>query len=145
MCIRDRSYIIPVQPPGNYKYRLLVSAPGNIQITNCRVSSNAITVVVVPAAAVQSLNAIICDGQSYTLPSGIKVNTAGNYRDTVRYRFGCDSLITQLQLSVQTAVFNNSTVTICKGESFTLPTGASVSSPGIYRDTIKYKSTGCDS
>jgi len=139
------SYIIPVQPPGNYKYRLLVSAPGNIQINNCRVSSNAITVVVVPPAKSQSLNAIICDGQSYTLPSGIKVNTAGSYRDTVRYRFGCDSLITQLQLSVQTPVFYNSTVTICKGESFTLPTGASVSSAGVYRDTIKYKATGCDS
>jgi len=139
------SYLVPVQPPGNYKYRLLVSPTGTIQISNCRVSSNAITVVVVPPATSQSVDAIICNGQSYMLPSGIKVSAAGNYSDTVRYRFGCDSLITHLNLSVQTTVFVNSDVTICKGESFMLPTGIIVSSAGVYRDTIKYKTTGCDS
>jgi len=139
------SYTVPVQPPGNYKYRLLVSPAGTIQISNCRVSSNAITVVVVPPATLQALDAIICNGQSYSLPSGIKVSAAGNYSDTVRYRFGCDSLITHLNLSVQTTFFVNNDVTICKGESFKLPTGVTVSSAGIYMDTIKYKTTGCDS
>ena len=139
------SYVVPVQPAGNYKYRLLVSPAGAIQISNCRVSSNAITVVFVPPPIVRAVATIICSGQSYTLPSGIKVSAAGNYSDTVRYRFGCDSLITHLQLSVQTPLFINRDVTICKGESFTLPAGISVSSAGVYRDTIKYKTTGCDS
>ena len=138
-------YTVPVQPAGKYRYRLLVSQAGNITIPSCRVISNVITVVVVPAPGIDNKNAIICSGQVYTLPSGAKVSTAGNYSDTVRYRFGCDSLITHLQLGVQSAVFITNNVAICKGESFTLPTGVTISSAGVYKDTIKYKVTGCDS
>lgn len=139
------SYTAQAQPPGKYKYRLLVSAAGNIQISNCRVNSNVITVVFVPSPVVRSVNSIICSGQTYTLPSGNIVNSAGNYSDTVRYSFNCDSLITHLQLSVQSAVFINNDIAICKGATYTLPTGITVSSAGVYRDTIKYKTTGCDS
>lgn len=137
-------YTVPVQPPGKYKYRLLVSQAGNIQVATCRVSSNITTVVVVPPAIVQEVGAIICSGQSYKLPSGAVVNTTGNYSDTVRYAFGCDSLITNLQLLVQSPVFESRYDTICQGDRFILPTGANVSSAGVYRDTIKYTS-GCDS
>src|SRR5579875_1541719 len=87
------SYTVPVQPAGNYKYRLLVAQSGNIQTTTCRVNSNVITVVVVPDVIVQNVNAGICVGSTYTLPSGTVVNSAGAYQDTVRYPFGCDSLI----------------------------------------------------
>jgi gliding motility-associated-like protein len=139
------SYAVTAQPPGKYKYRLLVSSAGNIQVSNCRVSSNVITVVVVPPAIVRNVNAMICEGQTYTLPSGIKLSVAGNYSDTVRYAFGCDSLITHLQLAVQSPVFVNSNAAICQGETFTLPTGKIVSSAGVYRDTVRYKTTGCDS
>ena len=138
------AYIVPIQPPGNYKYRLLVSQAGNIQTPVCRVSSNIFTVIVVPAAVIQNKNLTICNGQKYTLPSGNIVSTAGNYSDTVRYAFGCDSLITHLQLSVQSPVVINSNASICQGETYRLPAGISVSSAGIYRDTVKYK-TGCDS
>ncbi|MBO9683486.1 MAG: carbohydrate binding domain-containing protein [Flavisolibacter sp.] len=108
------TYTVPVQPPGKYKYRLLVSAAGNIQVSNCRVSSNAVTIVVVPAATVRLVGAVICSGQTYTLPSGNTVSNAGNYSDTVRYAFGCDSLITHLQLAVQSPVFINNDVAICR-------------------------------
>jgi gliding motility-associated-like protein len=138
------SYTVPVQPPGKYKYRLLVSQAGNIQISTCRVSSNVTTVVVVPEPAINNANTTICEGQSYTLPSGKIVNKAGNYSDTVRYAFGCDSLITHLQLAVRSPVFVDSSTTICQGETFILPTGIKVSAAGIYRDTIQY-SMGCDS
>jgi gliding motility-associated-like protein len=138
------SYTVPVQPPGKYRYRLLVSASGNIQVSNCRVSSNVITVVVVPAAIIRAVGAVICSGQTFTLPSGIKVNATGNYSDTVRYAFGCDSLITNLQLTVQSPIIVNNNAAICEGEIYTLPNGVNVSSPGTYRDTIKYN-TGCDS
>jgi gliding motility-associated-like protein len=140
----NNSYTVPVQPPGKYKYRLLVSQAGNIQISTCRVSSNITTVVVVPPPTKQVVGAIICSGQTYKLPSGTTVSNAGNYLDTVRYAFGCDSLITNLQLAVQFQVFVNNYDTICQGNTFTLPTGVTVSSAGVYRDTIKY-STGCDS
>jgi len=139
------SYTVPAQPPGKYKYRLLVSAAGNIQVSTCRVSSNVITVVVVPPATIQVVGAVICSGQTYTLPSGKKINAAGSYSDTVRYAFGCDSLITNLQLEVQAPVFINNDVAICQGDSYALPSGKIVSSAGIYRDTIRYKGTGCDS
>jgi gliding motility-associated-like protein len=139
------SYTVPVQPPGKYKYRLLVSASGNISITTCRVSSNVTTVVVVPPAVVNPVSATICQGQSYTLPSGKKLNAAGDFLDTVRYPFGCDSLVTQLQLTVQAPVFFNKDTSICKGQTYTLPGGIVVSTPGIYKDTLTYAVTGCDS
>jgi gliding motility-associated-like protein len=138
------SYVVPVQPPGKYKYRLLVSQAGNINISSCRVNSNIMTVVVVPDAAIQNVNASICSGNSYKLPSGTTVSTAGFYRDTVRYAFGCDSLITNLQLSVQEPAVVATDVAICEGESYMLPNGITVSAAGVYRDTLKYK-TGCDS
>lgn len=138
------SYTVPVQPAGKYKYRLLVSAAGNIQVSTCRVSSNVFTVVVVPEPVVQNISAAICNGQTYTLPSGVKINIAGNYKDTVRYAFGCDSLITNLQLTVQSPTIINNDVEICKGATYTLPAGAMVSAAGIYRDTLRYQ-TGCDS
>lgn len=138
------TYMVPIQPAGKYKYRMLVSQAGNIQVSTCRVSSNVTTVVVVPPAIKQDAGAIICNGKSYTLPSGTTVSTAGIYNDTVRYAFGCDSLITKLQLTVQSPVFENKFDTICQGNTYALPKGSSVSSAGIYRDTVKY-TTGCDS
>jgi gliding motility-associated-like protein len=138
-------YNVAAQPPGKYKYRLLVSASGNIQISNCRVSSNVITVVVVPPPVISAVGAVICSGQTYTLPSGAKVNVTGSYKDTARYAFGCDSLITNLQLVVQSPTVINLDAAICKGDSYTLPTGVIVSTAGIYRDTVKYKGSVCDS
>lgn len=138
------SYNVPPQAPGKYKYRLLVSQAGNINISTCRVNSNINTVVVVPPAIVQNKNATICSNQTYTLPSGTVVSATGNYLDTVRYAFGCDSLITKLQLNVQPPGFKNTDAVICAGEIYTLPNGVLVSAPGIYSDTLKY-SLGCDS
>jgi hypothetical protein len=53
-------------------------------------------------AALGSMNAIICQAQSYTLPSGHIVTTAGIYSDTLRTVGGCDSLINSVNLTVQT-------------------------------------------
>jgi gliding motility-associated-like protein len=103
------------------------------------------TVVVVPQATIRVESIIICSGETYTLPSGNTISVAGNYSDTVRYAFGCDSLITNLQLTVQSPVFVNNDVAICQGENYTLPEGKIVSSAGVYRDTVKYRTTGCDS
>ena len=140
----NSAYTVPIQPAGNYKYRLLVAQAGNIQIPNCRVYSSITTVVVVPGASVRNVNTTICSGQNYVLPSGLIVNTAGNYKDTVRYSFGCDSFITNLNLTVQSPIIVSKSEVICSGQTYTLPSGKTVSSSGIYQDTVKY-TFGCDS
>jgi gliding motility-associated-like protein len=91
-----------------------------------------------------SMNASLCQGQTYTLPSGTVVNSSGIYSDTTRTSQGCDSLINSVTLSVQSVTFLNSTASICSGQSYTLPWGTVVNSTGIYRDTLRYAS-GCDS
>ncbi len=89
-------------------------------------------------------NASICAGQSYTLPSGIAVNAAGTYLDTVRYISGCDSLISSTSISIKPTTRVSASGTICQGQSFTLPSGTVVQAAGIYNDTLRYAS-GCDS
>jgi Leucine-rich repeat (LRR) protein len=90
---------------------------------------------------------VICNGQTYRLPNGQIVNTATNYRDTLRYQSGCDSLIRIVNVTTS----NNPTTTnlnlsICRGQSYTLPNGQIVT-PSVtttYRDTLKSQ-VGCDS
>jgi gliding motility-associated-like protein len=88
--------------------------------------------------------ASVCAGQTYTLPSGVTVNLTGSYIDTLRYVSGCDSLITTTSLLVKPLYRNNNSITLCQGQTYTLPSGAAVTSSGIYNDTVRYK-TGCDS
>jgi gliding motility-associated-like protein len=38
----------------------------------------------------------VCSGQSYTLPGGVKVKTAGTYSDTLKTAASCDSVITTI-------------------------------------------------
>ncbi len=57
----------------------------------------------------------ICKGQTYLLPNGNTVNTAGNYQNNFTTIHGCDSIIT-LALSVYDppTVFIGNDTTICK-------------------------------
>lgn len=57
------------------------------------------------AEASSSQNAGICEGDSYLLPGGMMVNTAGVYVDTLATLAGCDSIITTT-LSVQSFNLN---------------------------------------
>ncbi len=85
----------------------------------------------------------ICSNQTYMLPSGTIVNTAGNYTDTLNTIAGCDSVvITHLFVKPSSAV----TVldTICNGSSFMLTDGSSVSVAGTYPVTL-INQFGCDS
>ncbi len=88
--------------------------------------------------------AIICAGQTYTLPSGNKVNVSGVYKDTVKNVAGCDSLLTTVNLTVQNAVKGSSNASICFGQVYTLPSGKIVNTAGTYTDTVK-SMMGCDS
>ena len=89
-------------------------------------------------------NATVCDGKPYTLPSGAIVNTTGVYKDILKSVYGCDSLTTTVNLTVYTAQAVNSTVSICAGQTYKLPSGITVNKAGIYKDTVKNVS-GCDS
>jgi gliding motility-associated-like protein len=88
----------------------------------------------------------ICQGQTFTLPWGVVVAQTGIYRDTLRYAgSGCDSLRREVNLIVQSATVQLQTPVICQGQYFTLPWGVTVNKTGIYRDTLKYSITACDS
>jgi gliding motility-associated-like protein len=98
----------------------------------------------VQSPTIQIFNPVICAGQNYTLPWGVNVSAVGTYRDTLHYTTGCDSVITVVNLVVQSATTQTFNPIICAGQTYTLPWGTSASSPGVYRDTLRY-TTGCDS
>jgi len=92
-----------------------------------------------------TITRVICQGEHYTLPSGSVVSIQGTHQDTVRYAAGCDSLITRLYLYVNPLYVSNSQATLCASGSMVLPSGATVTKPGIYNDTIRYVKYKCDS
>jgi gliding motility-associated-like protein len=49
---------------------------------------------------VSAVNAAICSGEFYVLPSGKTVSVSGIYKDTVKTASGCDSLIRTVNLTV---------------------------------------------
>ncbi|MEN9569800.1 MAG: hypothetical protein RL172_1031 [Bacteroidota bacterium] len=126
----------------------IISVAGNYidTVKNIRSCDSIITTLNLSVTVVSnvSANAVICSGQSYALPSGRVVSTAGIYIDSVKAVAGCDSLITTTSLDVLTAIQNNISVNICSGQTYTLPNGSMVSAAGIYRDTLRY-ANGCDS
>ena len=111
----------------------------------CDSTINAVTLTVQPVSSI-SLSATICQGQSYTLPGGTVVNSTGVYRDTLRYtNGGCDSLRRVVNLTVQKVFSTNANAAVCSGQTYALPWGIQVNTPGIYLDTIRYAISGCDS
>jgi gliding motility-associated-like protein len=91
-----------------------------------------------------SSSALICGGQTYTLPWGAIVNSTGIYHDTLHYTSGCDSIRRTVSLTVQSPAIITFNPAICPGGSYTLPWGVTVNTAGIYSDTARY-TTGCDS
>lgn len=85
----------------------------------------------------------VCLGKSFILPGGRSVNQSGIYKDTIKNNNGCDSIIITNLFITNPIPFIN-TVSICDGQSYTLPNGNKVSIAGIYKDTIKQTNT-CDS
>jgi gliding motility-associated-like protein len=90
------------------------------------------------------INASICEGSQYKMPSGKMIGQAGNYTDTLRYTSGCDSVITSVTLAVNTITRSAQTETICFGKTYTLPSGRIAAVSGVYNDTLR-NAAGCDS
>ena len=111
--------------------------------TGCDSLVTTLNLAVLPLTR-RAVSPTICEGSAYTLPGGKIISIGGNYFDTLRYTNGCDSLITNVVLTVKAVIRSMPAVTICDGQSYTLPSGRVVNATGIYADTVKYAS-GCDS
>jgi hypothetical protein len=126
-----------------------VSAAGSYDVTLASVvtgcDSTITTNVTVNPLLFSTVNEVICQGESVTLPDGSTVNVAGSYDVTLSSVVtGCDSTITT-NVTVNPLLFSTVTEVICQGESVTLPDGTSVSAAGSYDVTLASVVTGCDS
>lgn len=136
---QGQSYKLPsgrtAQTAGTYRDTLktVLGCDSVILITNLSVNS----IIQIP------LSKTICSGQTYTLPKGRVVSTAGTYRDTLKTSGGCDSVIVTT-LSVDSKVTNSVTRTICSGQTYTLANRRIISKAGLYVDSLK-TTGGCDS
>ena len=88
-------------------------------------------------------NAAICQGGAYTWTdgNGNTYNVAGQYRDTVRTAFGCDSIVRVLYLTVNTPVAAEVTATACGSYVWN---GTTYTASGDYTYTTTAVN-GCDS
>ena len=122
----------------------LCVGPYTVTVTDSANIIRTLTVIITqPASIIVSQNPNICFGSTYTLPSGIIVNTAGTYSDTLTSSTGCDSVFTT-NLTVNPIASFAQSQNICFGNSYTLPSGTVVSAAGTYNDTIM-SIAGCDS
>lgn len=106
-------------------------------------SSYTVTVNVEPIINIPVV-ASICEGESYTLPNGNVVSEADTYEVLIPGgEEVCDTLY-NITLGVNPTYSSNLEVSICLGDSHTLPDGEVVSEPGLY--TSDFQTTqGCDS
>jgi gliding motility-associated-like protein len=120
------------------KYTVKVSVTG-------RCSNDEKTHEVLSEARIQrSVNPSVCTGDSYVLPDGTTVTTAGTYVTTLkRVVSGCDSVITTT-LKLLPAYKIKEAVMICRDQSYQLPDGRTVNSNGTYVSSLKTY-LGCDS
>lgn len=93
--------------------------------------------------AVSETSAEICEGTSYTLPTGNTVNTSGDYISILRSYQGCDSIITTHLIVNPTYKFEV-TAEFCESNGYELQDGTIVNKSGTYVVKLQtYK--GCDS
>jgi gliding motility-associated-like protein len=123
-----------VNASGDYETVLLSSA-------GC--DSTVITHLQIVDVIQSEMDAVICANQTYTLPNGNTVNTAGDYSFTYISSGGCDSIYI-VHLSIVQPTQSAQSVVICNGDSFTLPDGVVVQSAGTYTSVIS-NAAECDS
>jgi gliding motility-associated-like protein len=125
---------------GNQTYTVTVYAAG-AQVCG---SSTTVNVTFV-APLFSSVNAIICEGEVYTLPNGTTQTVAGVYPVTLQSVVtGCDSIVTTT-LSVFPVSVANVSETICGGVPVPLPDGTLATTGGVYTTVLNSQVSGCDS
>jgi gliding motility-associated-like protein len=103
--------------------------------------STATLILKVVQATSSTINAVICQGSSYSF-NGKAYTTNGTYTAHLTNIGGCDSTAT-LILSVTPPPNSTSTATICQGSSYTF-NGKTYTSAGTYSANLS-SSSGCDS
>ncbi len=123
--------------PGTYVVSNLVTTG-----TACPDVTATYSVTVDPVYSV-TVDAVICSGDSYTLPDGTNVFVTGTYVTVLNTAAGCDSTITSNLVvnPVYAYVLNPS---ICLGTTYILPDGTIVSISGTYNNAF-VTAAGCDS
>lgn len=84
---------------------------------------------------------VICTGTSFSI-GGDVLTAAGTYTYSFPSAAGCDSVVT-VNLTVEDALINNITTSICEGETYTVGT-SNYTLPGNYTDSF-VTPEGCDS
>lgn len=89
------------------------------------------------------ISAAICESETYTLPDGTSISTAGDYPVMFQTVFGCDSLIT-VHLDIYSRFEIELNPVICANQTYTLPDGTEVTNSGTYQ--VDFQTVhGCDS
>jgi gliding motility-associated-like protein len=114
---------------GTYYYRLCISDYGAIQSPYCRLYSDTIKVNYRPNVNVTTnkVTATTCQDAPYVMPSGKTVDVTGNYIDTLRAQGGCDSIYTDLDLTVLSSPLKpdlGPSKDLCLGDSLLLNPGS---------------------
>lgn len=89
------------------------------------------------------ITAAICDSETYTLPGGDVVNQSGTYENQFDSPSGCDSIVTTV-LTVNPSYLFEESISLCEGETYTLPGGTVVDATGDYEIELQ-TANGCDS
>lgn len=85
----------------------------------------------------------ICEGNTYALPDGRIVKTAGQYTSNLATYLGCDSIIVS-QVNIHPNYRISKEVSVCNNVPYTLPDGRVVSKSGTYVSPLRTYQ-GCDS
>ncbi|MFZ1824710.1 MAG: gliding motility-associated C-terminal domain-containing protein, partial [Chitinophagales bacterium] len=112
-----------------------------ISINGC--DSIITTDLIVHSIYLTTVDAEICDGETYFLPDGSSVSSTGIYITNLFSINGCDSIITT-DLIVHPIYDENISAEICDGETYVLPDGTSATTTGIYITNL-ISINGCDS
>lgn len=154
------TYTTPPHTSGKYYYRLSVAQQGNIDFSTCRVNSDAVTVMIKTPVIINK-SATICKGSFYVMPSLKMLGEKGIFADTLFNIEGCDSVITNVDLSVDEAVVHlDKNIQLCEGQTKTIDAGngflqylwndgttaqsVDVSKPGTYTVAVN-DAHGCES
>ena len=101
------------------------------------------TVLEIVDAFELTLEAEICEGDSYLMPDGSQATIANDYVFNYISTGGCDSVVT-VHLIVHPVYYASTTVSICEGESYTLADGQVENTSDYYEVTFTTVH-GCDS
>jgi gliding motility-associated-like protein len=125
VCITANGYVLRATTAGAQSYlwnngtvadTLKITAPGQYDVSinfgSCIVKD---TVVIggYPAAIIRNTDTSFCAGSTLRLPWGALINSAGIYRDTLRYGGGCDSLVWKVTVTINPKPNLGRDTTVC--------------------------------